>query len=232
MSGVQTCALPIFTDEGIQALAASRRRHQAARSAHEALVERVALEMQRAGRTVWRGLGLRSPLAGDDGKTRWSMAMPDVFSIRNTTAEDHVEPIVHEIKVSRADLLADLRRPAKAQAYLALASQCWYVVREGIASERDVPPLFGLIVASDQGLAVARPAPRRPMRMAFGTWMALAQAAPVARPPGEEQALLGPQQGDADRSAIPADIDADVCADVCAAACITGSAADRDREGA
>ena len=41
------------------------------------------------------------------------MAMPDVFSIRHTTVEAYLEPIVHEVKVQRADLLADLRRATK-----------------------------------------------------------------------------------------------------------------------
>jgi hypothetical protein len=56
------------------------------------------------------------------------MAMPDVFSIRHTTVEDFVEPIVHEVKVRRADLLADLRHEGKRAAYQGLASQCWYVL--------------------------------------------------------------------------------------------------------
>ena len=46
------------TDAGIQVLAATRQRNQAAFSAHEALVQRVAQEMRRAGRVVWRGISL------------------------------------------------------------------------------------------------------------------------------------------------------------------------------
>ena len=180
------------TDDGIQVLAATRRKNQAARGAHEALVERVALDMQRAGRVVWRGLCLRAPLSTEDGQTQWVMAMPDVFSIRHTTVEDYVEPVVHEIKVSRADLLSDLRRPAKGQAYRALASQCWYVVRAGIATEVDLPQHYGLMVAGEQGLEVVRPAPRRPVRLSFGTWMALARATAEAFPASDDQAWLAP----------------------------------------
>ena len=179
------------TDDGIQLLAASRRKSQAARSAHEALVERVACEMQRAGRVVWRGLSLRAPLVSEDGRTLWQVAMPDVFSIRHTTVEDWVEPVVHEVKVSRADLQSDLRRPAKGQAYQALSSQCWYVVARGIADEAEVSPLYGLMVADERGLEVVRPAPQRPQRLSFGTWMALARAHPEPGPGGDSQALLG-----------------------------------------
>jgi hypothetical protein len=180
------------TDAGIQLLAATRRRNQAAFNAHEALVARVALDMQRAGRIVWRGLSLRAPLPRDDGGTTWAMAMPDVYSIRHTTLEDQVEPIAHEIKVSRADLLSDLRRQAKAAAYLAVASQCWYVLREGIARADEVPAAYGVIFAGTNGLDVARAAPRRALRLPLAVWMALARATAERRDEGDDaQEMLG-----------------------------------------
>ena len=70
------------TEAGLALLAATRQRKQAALNAHEKLVGEVALQMQRAGRVVWRGLSLRAPLQAEDGSTRWCMAMPDVYSIR------------------------------------------------------------------------------------------------------------------------------------------------------
>jgi hypothetical protein len=179
------------TDAGVQLLAATRQRNLASRSAHEDLVARVATELQRAGRIVWRGLTLRAPVVNEAGATTWMMAMPDVFSIRQTTVEDYVEPVAHEIKVSRADLLSDLRRPAKGQAYAALASQCWYVVREGIAGVDDVPLDYGLMEARSSGLEVLRPAPRRPLRLPFSAWMVLARAHGELGDDGESQAGLG-----------------------------------------
>jgi hypothetical protein len=180
-----------LTTGGIHWLAAARRRNQAARGAHETLVERVAAEMQRAGRIVWRSLSLRAPLLQPDGSTRWGLAMPDVFSIRHTTLEAHVEPIVHEIKVSPADLLSDLRRSDKAAAYLALSGQCWYVLREGIASADEIPAAYGVMVARGAGLDVERPAPRRAMKLPFAVWMALARAACERQPDEPAQGLLG-----------------------------------------
>ncbi len=182
------------TDAGLQLLAASRRRAQAALGAHEALVAVVAREMQRAGRIVWRRLSLRAPLDGPDGATRWAVAMPDVFSIRHTTVEALVAPVVHEIKVSRADLLADLKRPDKGRAYRALAGECWYVVREGLCDEAEVPGEYGLMQARGQGdgglrLEVLRPAPRRAMTPGFALWMALARA--TAEPPLDDDAQPG-----------------------------------------
>ena len=110
------------TQSGLQLLADTLAGNRARLSAHEALVERVALEMGRAGRVAWRGLTLRAQVpAGDESApAQWCMARPDVFSIRNTSVAEYVEPVVHEVKVRRSDLLADLRQSSKREAYLDL----------------------------------------------------------------------------------------------------------------
>jgi hypothetical protein len=199
------------TEAGVALLADTLQRNRARRDAHEALVARVATEMQRAGRLAWRGLALRAPLAdvvaGPGGatapKTRWAVAMPDVFSIRHTTAEALLWPMVHEVKVTRADLLGDLKRPAKGEAYRAVASECWYVLRTGIAEPDEIPEAYGVMCAhpavgamADPAhafgvLEVLRPAPRRPFNMPFSVWMALAKATPEPFDDADAQALLG-----------------------------------------
>ncbi len=162
------------TDAGVTHLAETLQRNRARRDAHEDLVERVAREMTRAGRLVWRGLSLRAKV-----DETWAMAMPDVFSIRQTTVEAYLEPIVHEVKVNRSDLLGDLRREAKRAAYLRLSSECWYVIAHGIAQADEIPPEFGVMAAQGAQLEVLRPAPKRPMQMSLPLWMALARATPV-----------------------------------------------------
>ena len=112
------------TDAGIAVLAETLQRNRARRDPHEELVERVARETTRAGRLAWRGLSLRAKVDG-----AWAMAMPDVFSIRHTTVEAYLEPVVHEVKVHRSDLLSDLRSAVKRAAYLQLGGECWYVIR-------------------------------------------------------------------------------------------------------
>ncbi len=236
------------TDAGVAVLAQTLQKHRAARSAHEALVARVALEMLRAGRVVWRGLSLRAwvgegstagaasmPMADPAGDPAsdpacvptgdpisdltsdlrsdpagdptpipggvsvgravapgWAIAMPDVYSIRHTTVEDYVEPVAHEIKVRRADLLSDLRRPAKGEAYRWLSGECWYVIRDGIAQPQEIPEAYGVMLARPDGaLEVARPAPRRAMRLPFAVWMALARATPERADDDEAQPALG-----------------------------------------
>ena len=179
------------TDAGIRVLAETQQRNRARRDAHEALVERVAREMTRAGRLAWQGLALRTKV-----DETWVMSMPDVFSVRHTTVEAYLEPIVHEIKVQRSDLLSDLHSAAKRAAYLQLSSACWYVIREGIARPDEIPPECGVLVATDTALDVARPAPKRAIQVPFGLWMALARATPLEGWRLEDaQAHLGDTRG-------------------------------------
>lgn len=179
------------TDAGVQLLAETTQHNRRLHDAHEDLVARVALEMQRAGRVVWRGLRLRAPLEVD-GKTTWPIAMPDVYSIRNTTNEDYAEPVVHEIKVRRADLLGDLKNEAKREAYRALSSQCWFVIRAGIGEADEIPPQYGVLLAHTSHLELARPAPRRPLRIGFDTWMVLAKASAMLPLEDDAQTALAP----------------------------------------
>jgi len=144
---------------------------------------------------VWRGLSLRARV-GDGEAAAWAMAMPDVYSIRHTTVEDYVEPVAHEIKVHRADLLADLRRPEKGQAYLHNASQCWYVLREGIGEADEIPAAYGVMVARDAALEVLRPAPRRALKLPFAVWMVLARATPEPLDDEAQHWLGAPPAGD------------------------------------
>ena len=163
------------TDAGIQVLAETLQRNRRSPDAHEDLVARVALQMTRSGRLAWRGLSLRAKV--DDA---WVMSMPDVFSVRHTTVEAYLQPVVHEIKVNRADVLSDLRVQGKRAAYLQLSSECWYVLKRGIAQPDEIPLEFGVMLAGPDGLEVARAAPQRAMAVPFGLWMELARATPMA----------------------------------------------------
>ena len=187
------------TDAGMGYLATTLVRNRSALSTHEALVERVACEMVRAGRITWRGLGLRAqlPPADEGGPARWCMARPDVFSIRNTSMATYVDPIVHEIKVRRSDLLGDLRHPDKRAAYLDLGGECWYVLGcdakgRPIGTVDEVPAQCGVMFMENGRLVVGRSAPRRSRQsLPLGVWMALAKATPVSGLSEGVQGLLG-----------------------------------------
>ena len=208
------------TDAGIQRLAEVFAHNKAVRTPHEALVERVAIAMAQAGRLTWRGLALRVPLprallGGEPDAVApaqaavfdaeapalvpehgWCMACPDVFSVRHTTVEAYLGPVVHEIKVSRVDLLGGLRKPAKRAAYLGLAGACWYVLGQDargrpIARPDEIPPECGVMQLEGERLVVAREAPRRAIEhLPFHVWMALARTGPAVRLEDDAQSLL------------------------------------------
>lgn len=159
------------TEAGLQRLAISRDRNRSALDLHDALVARVAEEQVRQGRIAYLGLQLFSK--PDD---QWLRPVPDVFTIRNTTREDAVCPAIFEIKVRRADLLSDLKKPEKRASYIALSSECYYVLVEGIAKPEEIPQECGVIIATATALEIVRVSPKREMTLSFSHWMALAKA--------------------------------------------------------
>jgi predicted nucleic acid-binding protein len=177
------------TDAGIAALARAHARNRALTNKHETLVARVARLMQREGRIVWTRLSALAVAGQAEEKTTWRFSMPDVFSIRNSSVEAMLEPIVHEIKVNRADVLSDLRNEAKREAYLSLSSQAFYVLAEGIATPEEIPEPFGVIVVNNEEIRCERFAAKRECKISFGIWMALAKSTPLAQSE-ESQAWL------------------------------------------
>jgi hypothetical protein len=216
------------TDAGLRLLADARERGRRACSPHDRLGQRVATHLMDSGRIVWRELSLRAkydvaepsssgseppadaPLAllviGDEiasvpaanRKTSWRIARPDVFSVRNTSVEDYLHPAVHEIKVNRADLLSDLRNPAKRESYRWLCCECFYVFPHGIAEPQEIPEEFGVWTlhgAIDDGrLELLRPARHSPCKLPFPVWLALAKATPMRPDRESAQDCLADQQ--------------------------------------
>ena len=174
-----------LTAAGIEQLAQARSRNQRANSAHDRLAERIARHLADTGRIVWRELALRAQ--GDAAEPGWRIARPDVYSLRNTTVEAYLQPMVHEVKVSRADLQSDLRHTAKRESYRWLASETYYVFPAGIAEVDEIPDAYGVWLwhptaddddGDDGRLELARSARHTPCPLPFAVWMALAKAAP------------------------------------------------------
>lgn len=193
-----------LTETGIAHLARAFAQNRRVRDRHETLVEHVAVELLREGRIVWTGLSLRARVpGGSDDASQWRMCMPDVFSIRNTTVASYVEPVVHEIKVNRADLLGDLKSAHKRASYLDVGGQCWYVLGQDakgrpIGEPDEVPAECGVLMAEGERLVLARNAPKRACAdLPFSLWMTLAKATPLPALPSAAcdlepaQAMLG-----------------------------------------
>lgn len=149
---------------------------------------------------LWPAQELPEPTAATQAAA-WRLARMDVFSIRHTTVESYLQPAVHEIKVSRADLFSDLRHPTKRQAYEALCSECWYVFPAGMAEPREIPSEWGIWVvhgaerADDGRVELVRPARHQPCRLPFAVWMALARSTPFSPEQTPWQPLLADAEG-------------------------------------
>lgn len=224
-SGHETLQL---TPIGLELLGQARQRLNRSASAHDRLAERVANHLVEAGRIVWRELSVRAQVGSQDNeapdatsvlassmtlalditpfeqehaapaKFSWRLARPDVFSIRSTSVEAYLQPAVHEIKVSRADLLSDLRHAAKRRSYQWLCCECTYVFPAGLAEPQELPEELGVWVVHGNvetgRLEMLRPARHAPCEMPFGVWMALAKANPVPHPIEPQQGHLGHSQ--------------------------------------
>ncbi len=213
-----------LTDAGIQVLALARQQNRRALSAHDRLAEKLSWQLMAAGRVVWRELSLRARVEGEaegskacelvtsptelwpedeaaiERKATWRMARPDVFSVRNTSVQAYLQPVVHEVKASRADLLSDLRHEAKRQSYQWLCSECYYVFPAGIAQPDEIPPEFGVWLwhgdAENGRFEVARPARHVACELPFAVWLSLAKATPLRLEDDEPpQASLGEAGG-------------------------------------
>jgi len=211
-----------LTVAGISLLADARQRNQRSLTAHDRLAARVADHLMTAGRIVWRELALRARISDDDSTRTgsaavstealwledeappqqsdqvggsWRMARPDVFSVRRTSVEAYLQPMVHEVKVSRADLLSDLRRAAKRESYQWLSCESYYVLPSNVAEPQEIPEAFGVWLLKgpiESGtLELARPARHAPCKLPFAVWMALAKATPVGLDDTTVQRELG-----------------------------------------
>jgi hypothetical protein len=207
-----------LTEAGIQVLADARQRSVRSVSAHDRLARKFAEHLLAAGRIVWRELPLRAlidtpppqcetPSPGEtplwDGAPPdsppatnvWRMARPDLFSVRNTTVEAYLQPMVHEVKFTRADLLSDLRHAAKRQAYRWLCGECCYVFPAAVAQPDEIPEPFGVWVLHGDletgHFERLRPAHHVPCTLPFAVWLTLAKSAPMRSEGESVQALLG-----------------------------------------
>lgn len=174
------------TDAGLRALGSCLDRNRRVFDAHERLVEQVAQALASTGRLVYRGLMLRGRV-----NETWKPCRPDVYSIRNTSVAAYVSPVIHEVKVRRADLLSDLKNPDKRAAYQALSAEFFYVMPEGLAAVEEIPQDCGVLFAVESGLKLGRASSRRVCEPSFPEWMTLARRGAEFSGTEFEPAMLG-----------------------------------------
>lgn len=66
-----------------------------------------------------------------------------------------------ELKVSRSDWLRELKKPAKAEAFVPYCDRWWIVAsNKDIVRESELPPTWGLMIQRGQGIGIVKPAPQ------------------------------------------------------------------------
>lgn len=149
-----------ITEAGTKELSAENLREIERRRPHHTLAGRVSQWLRDEGRVTWENIEFVIDVSAD-GQTRRQVARPDVFSILTTLDSKRIRPLVHEIKVSRSDFLADVSRPEKRRAYQSIAHAFYYVAPAGIITTQDCPPECGLVVEREGAFEVIKKPARR-----------------------------------------------------------------------
>ncbi|VWC78613.1 hypothetical protein BLA39750_01031 [Burkholderia lata] len=129
-------------------LAAEKAREIERRKPHHDLAGRVAAWRRDSGRITWENVELLVDIEAG----RRQAIRPDVFSMAATYDEQRINPCVDEVKVSRADFLADVAQPEKRAGYARVAEVIYYAVPAGMADPTEVPPECGLLVEFELGM--------------------------------------------------------------------------------
>ena len=138
----------IITTAGIAELRVELEREKARRRPHHDLGNRLSSWLREQGRITWENIELMVP--NDAGGKQ--AVRPDVFSLVATYNEERINPCVHEVKVSRADFLADVARPEKRAGYAKLAEVLYYAAPAGLIDAAEVPDGCGLVVEIAEGM--------------------------------------------------------------------------------
>lgn len=146
-SAIGRLALAI-TNKGIAELQAETERERVRRRPHHDLASRLSNWLrQQEKRITWENIELMVPRE-EGGK---QAVRPDIFSMVVTYDEKRINPCVHEVKVSRADFLADIAQPGKRAGYAHLAEVLYYAAPAGLIAAEEVPEGCGLIVEVSEG---------------------------------------------------------------------------------
>ncbi|WP_425953286.1 hypothetical protein [Ralstonia pseudosolanacearum] len=85
-----------------------------------------------------------------------------------------MNPCVHEVKVSRADFLADLAKPDKRKGYAHISEVLYYACPKELIGSEEVPPDCGLVYETALGeFSVIKRPKKRKVTLTAGHFMNL-----------------------------------------------------------
>ncbi|MDT8992803.1 hypothetical protein RQP54_18160 [Curvibacter sp. APW13] len=137
------------TRQGIAHINEVRQARIAMQSGHHALGHRLCDYLREKGMFTWENVEFCNPAPGE-GRS-WGVVRPDVFACMPVLRARNAAPTIYEVKVNRADFLADLARPEKRGAYADLAEAVYYCCPAPLISRTEVPQGFGLIYEMPSG---------------------------------------------------------------------------------
>jgi hypothetical protein len=150
-----------ITQAGTVELFAENQREIERRKPHHSLAGSLAEWLRAQGRVTWENIEFVVPHESF-GQIAKQALRPDVFSVKTTLNPDEIRPHVHEVKVSRADFLADVARPEKRALYSLVAEEVFYVAPAGMVCVEECPPECGLLLESENGFdLVKKPSKKR-----------------------------------------------------------------------
>lgn len=180
----------VITPLGEAMVAKVRDHARALRAPHHDLGRHLAQWLSEQGRLTWEDCAFDVLVNGQAACTR-----PDVLSTACTLNMAKLDQQVHEIKVSRADFLSDIRNPEKREAYFQLAPRVSYATPHGLVNKDEIPAECGWIEQGPSGSSwVVRKRP--PKRKGWAPWTERMWMTLVLRThPGLRDQLSGQDQG-------------------------------------
>jgi hypothetical protein len=152
-------AVLAVTKLGVVHLNEISQAHISSQRPHHELGSRLALYLRGKGMHTWENVEFSNP---DWTQPRsWGVVRPDVFACLPALKARNAAPAIYEVKVSRADFLADLAKQEKREAYAALAEAVYYCCPNGLIDKAEVPDGFGLICEAAEGHFEMRKKARR-----------------------------------------------------------------------
>lgn len=172
-SGYNATAILTLTQRGLVYLNEARQELISAQRPHHDLGQRLARHLREKGLYTWENVEFSNPDLSQS--RRWAVVRPDVFACLPALKARNAASAIYEVKVNRADFLADLAKPEKREAYAALAEAVYYCCPEGVIDQAELPAGFGLLCEGVEGQFELRKRARRAkgFEMATDTAMTL-----------------------------------------------------------
>ena len=133
----------VVTKRGVAHLNELRQASIEAQRPHHSLGQRLSHHLRSKGFHTWENVEFLNPVRTMD--RAWAAVRPDVYSCKPTPRASASASAIYEVKVSRADYLADIAKPHKRQAYAELAEAVYYCCPAGLIEKTEAPDGFGLI---------------------------------------------------------------------------------------